>query len=96
METKLEHSVKVALKVFTILSVTAIGFAVGFAGRLFYFDHWVLPELVKQYPHDGQLGLEGFVESLDAGLIGAILSFAGALFWAFGWRRLREIELIER
>ena len=64
---------KLALKMLGTLLATAVAFYVGFVGRGIYFQRYVVPGLVKQSPHDGQIGLENFTTSLDWGAVAAAI-----------------------
>jgi hypothetical protein len=66
-------SAKIALKVTATLLATAIAFCLGGWAGAAYCDHWVMPGLVKQYPHDGQLGLEVMMYAINGGFLAALI-----------------------
>jgi hypothetical protein len=62
------------LRLIVIIIATAFGFCVGFLAGGKICEWWVLPGWVKEYPHDGQLGLGVFGYACFGGLIGAVLA----------------------
>ena len=46
-----------------------------------WWDRSVLPDLVKRYPHDVQLGLEGFTRAISTGIGCAVI----VLLFGFVW-----------
>jgi len=78
----MRSSPKLALKIFATLSATFISFCLGGWAGAAYCDRWIMPALVKQYPNDGQLGLEvmdyafkgAISASLSVLIIGVILT----------------------
>ena len=57
----LNYYLKVALKLVASVVASAIAFATGFVAVGSWYDRTVMPEMLKKYPHDGQIGLGTFV-----------------------------------
>lgn len=49
-----------------------------------YYNHFVVPELVKKYPHDGQIGLGGFMGAINVGFVTAVVVLVIGIVWSFG------------
>jgi hypothetical protein len=60
---------------------TAIAFCVGGWLGAAYCDHWITPGWVKQYPHDGQLGLGMMMYAFNGGLIAGFILFVAGIVW---------------
>lgn len=64
-----------------------VGFCLGFIATAAYCNLMLVPGWVKQYPHDGQIGLAVFVYGLNGGLVvGLIALLAGAVWTVKGLR----------
>ncbi len=46
-----------------------------------YYERWVVPDLVKKYPHDGQIGLAEFVDSLNTACGTAFVVLVIGIVW---------------
>jgi hypothetical protein len=60
---------------------TAIAFCVGGWLGAAYCDRWIMPGWVKQYPHDGQLGLGMMMYAFNGGLIAGFILFVAGIVW---------------
>jgi hypothetical protein len=69
------------LKVVTALFAAAIAFCIGGWVGGIYCDRYVVPGLIKQYPNDGQLGLEVMVYAVNGGLIAGVIVFVAGIVW---------------
>lgn len=72
---------KISLKVLATLFGAAVAFCVGLFVTGAAYNHWEVPRLVKEAPHDGQIGLAGFVVSLYGACAGAIIVLAFGIRW---------------
>jgi len=72
---------KIALKLVATVLATTIAFCIGGWAGAAYCDHWVMPGLVKQYPHDGQLGLEMMMYAINGGLIAGFIVLVIGIAW---------------
>ena len=72
---------KISLKVLATFLGAAVAFCVGFFITGAAYDHWCLPRLIKEAPHDGQIGLASFVTSLYGGCACAIVVLALGIWW---------------
>jgi len=62
---------------FLLLVATAVaGLVGGFVGGEMYCIHFVVPEWVRESPHDGQLGLGVLVYAVFGAFLGLVLSVA--------------------
>jgi hypothetical protein len=76
----LKSILKGLLRLFILVVWTAAGFCMGFLIGAQACEWWVVPGWVKQYPHDGQLGLGVLAYALGGGLLGAVASLAAGVF----------------
>lgn len=72
---------KILLRVLGTLLATAIAFCVGFIATGWAYNRWYVPDLVKQYPHDGQIGLAIFVTSLYGACVCAVIVLVLGTVW---------------
>jgi hypothetical protein len=72
---------KIALRVLATLFAAAAAFCVGFYVTGAASQHWDVPRLIKEAPHDGQIGLAGFVVSLYGACASAIVVLAFGIRW---------------
>ncbi len=72
---------KVFVKLAITLAVAAIAFYIGFIVTGVWYDRSVLPEVVKKYPHDGQVGLETFVYALNGACASAVIVLVSGIIW---------------
>jgi hypothetical protein len=84
---------KLVLRIVGVLVATVVAAALGYLLYGIGYERWVLPELVKKYPHDGQLGLEEFVECLSAAMFSAAVVFIGGTIWIIRSARKAGKEL---
>jgi ABC-type Fe3+ transport system permease subunit len=92
---------KVSLKILATLSATAIALCLGFVVTRKVYERWYAPGLVKKYPHDGQIGLDVFVASLNVACISALLALVIGTIWIvtttrrsrFGVSQSREVPI---
>ncbi|HVZ83634.1 MAG TPA: hypothetical protein VG893_08160 [Terracidiphilus sp.] len=65
--------------------VLILAIAIGFCGGCFVgikvCEWWVVPGWVRQYPHDGQLGLGVLTYGVGGGFLGVGLVIAGGIWW---------------
>lgn len=81
---------KILLKLLATLLASAIAFFVAmFAGNI-YCDRWLVPAWMKQYPHDGQLGLGVFVFAFLWGLAGGGLVLIAGIVWTVKTSRRKK------
>jgi hypothetical protein len=71
----------VLLKVGATLLASIVAFCMGAYAGAFYCDHWVMPGLEKQYPHDGQLGLTIAAYAISSGLFAVFLILVAGIVW---------------
>ncbi|MDR3746829.1 MAG: hypothetical protein P4M04_01505 [Acidobacteriota bacterium] len=76
----LKAILKALLRLVAMAVWTAAGFCMGFllGGKI--CEWWVVPGWVKQYPHDGQLGLGVLGYAVGGGLLGGIAALASGIF----------------
>ena len=72
---------KISLKVLAIFLSAAVAFCLGFFITGAAYDHWEVPRLIKETPHDGQIGLAGFVVSLYGACVCAVIVLAFGIWW---------------
>lgn len=74
---------KLALRL--VLSVFAAGlsFCAAFLFTGAYYKHFVVPKLVEKYPHDGQIGLGGFIGSINVACVVALVVLLIGIAWPF-------------
>ncbi len=60
----MRNFVKILIKLIASLFASGIAFCFGFLLSGMYYDRRILPEVIKQYPKDGQIGLESFEFSM--------------------------------
>jgi hypothetical protein len=60
-----------------------VAFCLGFVVSMYAYDRWVVPGLVKQYPHDGQIGLALFGAGAEGGLLCAAIALVVGTVWTF-------------
>jgi hypothetical protein len=72
---------KITLRIVATLFAAAAAFCAGFILAGAYYDRWLVPGLVKKYPHDGQIGLEIFVRSMDVAYLSAAAVFLIGIIW---------------
>jgi hypothetical protein len=68
---------RLAVLALWIASGICVGTIIGYKVCLW----WVVPAWVRQYPHDGQIGLGVMGYSIFGGLTGGIVSVALLAFW---------------
>lgn len=78
---KRDYGLRIFLKLLGTLLASGFGFCGGFLAVAAYYNKWVVPQWVKEYPHDGQLGLAVFVHAINGGAIGAVIVFIIGIFW---------------
>jgi hypothetical protein len=71
-----------------VLSVLAFGAAFLLTGA--YYNYFVVPELVKKYPHDGQIGLGEFMGAINVGFVSAVVVLVAGILWSFGSAKRTE------
>lgn len=64
---------KLTLRLAAAFGLSILAFNVAFFLTGAYYNHYVVPELVKKYPHDGQVGLGGFMGALSVAFVSAIV-----------------------
>jgi len=70
-----------SLRLAITLGATVVTFFLGYFATSAAYKRWVVPEWVRQYPHDGQIGLAVFLSALKyAGISAAIVLFLGILW----------------
>lgn len=74
---------KLALRLAATLGMSVLAFCAGFLLTSAYYNHYVVPELVKQYPHDGQIGLGGFMGAMNVAFMSAIVVLLVGIVWSF-------------
>jgi hypothetical protein len=72
---------KISLKVAATLCMAAVAFCVGFIVTGALYERWVVPDLVRKYPHDGQIGLATFVNASYGACICAIAVLVVGIIW---------------
>ena len=72
----MKEILKALMRLLLMVIWIAFGFCWGFLAGVKYCEWWVVPRWVKEYPHDGQLGLG----VLGYGIGGGLLCAAIALF----------------
>ena len=77
----LTNTLKIVLKVVAALFATAIAFCVGCWVGGIYCDRYVVPGLIKQYPNDGQIGLEVMAYAVNGGLIAGFIVCVAGIVW---------------
>jgi len=71
----------VSLKIAVTICASVVAFGVGFLVSGMYYERFVLPDLIKKYPYDGQIGLAEFVNSLDNACVSALVVFVIGIIW---------------
>ena len=71
------------LKILGIAACTVVAAYVGGVATSSVFTKLVLPELIRKYPHDGQIGLESLLVALTGALACAAVVFVFATAYAF-------------
>ena len=61
--------------------MSAVAFCFGFLVTATLFEPRIVPELVKKYPNDGQIGIEAFVASCMGGSFFAITVLVAGAIW---------------
>jgi lysylphosphatidylglycerol synthetase-like protein (DUF2156 family) len=84
---------KLVLRIVGVLVATAVAAALAFWLTGFWYDHWVLPDILKSSPLDGQAGLEQFFDSAFAAVISALIVFVGGMSWVIRSARKSGQEL---
>jgi len=69
------------VKLAATLVATVIASCVGFAAAGAAYERWYVPDLVKKYPHDGQLGLEVFAAAIFGACICAFIVLVIGTVW---------------
>ncbi len=69
------------VRVVIVLALAAAGFCLGTVAGYKICMWWVVPGWVKQYPHDGQLGLGVMAYAAFGGIIGAAIATAAGIAW---------------
>ena len=72
---------KVKRRLAATFVVSLIAFSVGFHVTDTWYGRWVLPDLVKQYPHDGQVGFAAAMAALTGGCLCFIAVLAIGILW---------------
>ncbi len=72
---------RVSLKLAATICASAVAFCAGFLVSGIYCDRFILPDLIKRYPHDGQIGLAGFVNSLNWACGSALTVLVVGIIW---------------
>jgi hypothetical protein len=81
---------KVGFKIVVTLMATAVSFVLGALAGGTACERWVIPGWVKQYPHDGQLGLGVFMYEVLGGLAAALIVLVAGIVWTVQELRRRE------
>jgi len=72
---------RTSYKIGATLVAAAVAFCGGFILAASYYERWAVPALVKKYPHDGQIGLEEFVDSLNIACTSAFVVLVIGIVW---------------
>lgn len=72
---------KLSSKIAATLLATVVGFCLGGYAAAFYCDRWVMPGLIKQYPHDGQLGLEVMMYAANGAFAAGLFVLLAGIVW---------------
>jgi hypothetical protein len=81
-ELDLNFYAKLALRLALSILLSVLAFCAGFLLTGAYYNHFVVPELVRKYPHDGQIGLGGFMGSINVGFVSAIVVLLIGIVWS--------------
>ena len=68
------------LRLVVMVVWTAFGFCWGFFAGTKVCEWWMVPIWVREYPHDGQLGLGVLAFALGGGLLCAIFALVFGMF----------------
>jgi hypothetical protein len=63
------------------LAATLIGFCLGAFAVAAYCNRVLVPAWVKQYPHDGQIGLAVFVYAINGGALVSLIVLLIGIVW---------------
>jgi 4-hydroxybenzoate polyprenyltransferase len=74
-------SVKGAIRFVVSIVASLAAFCAGFSANDFIYSRWYVPTQVKQYPHDGQIGLKVFVHGLYCGFACWVLVLVLGAIW---------------
>jgi predicted membrane protein len=74
---------RLALKLAVSLVLSVLAFCAAFLLTGAYYNHFVVAELVKKYPHDGQIGLGGFMGAINIGFVSAVVVLVIGILWSF-------------
>jgi hypothetical protein len=72
------------LRLVAMVLWVAFGFCWGFFAGAKYCEWWVVPRWVKEYPHDGQLGLGVLAYALVGGFCVPLSRFSSGSRWSSG------------
>ena len=72
---------RVVIRTVATLVSAPIAFYLGFIVAGMAYQHWCEPRLIKESPHDGQIGLSAFVMALYGGSACAVVVLAFGTYW---------------
>ena len=72
---------KVSLKILSTLLMAGAASCVGFVLTRVVYVHWFVPGLMRESPHDGQIGLAGFVTALYGACIFGVVALCFGFLW---------------
>ena len=72
---------KVSLRLAVTFVLSAVAFCIGALLAGAWYNRWVLPSVIKKYPHDGQIGLEAAWGMLCGACLVAAFVFILGMIW---------------